>query len=176
VGQCFPEIIEEGGPIGLKAVRLEIAKREGETVVDAGQGWDVFGQPLNQPFGDGAACPVFAQGWGRWHFRGRVGAFGEIDAQAFQAGGRGLGAGVVDADVSGEGGHGGRGFGGAVGKYVVVNLGQPNAEDKPTKRRQSLPNNPTISGESIKAPGLLENLAKGFYPQVVVVDGVAGLQ
>ena len=46
------EVVEEGGPIRLEAMRLEIAQREGEAVIDADQRRRVLGELLHKPFGD----------------------------------------------------------------------------------------------------------------------------
>jgi hypothetical protein len=46
------EVVEEGGPVGLEAMRLEIAQRKREAVVDANQGRHLLSQSLRQPFGD----------------------------------------------------------------------------------------------------------------------------
>jgi hypothetical protein len=40
------EIVEEGGPIGLEAIRLEIAQREGKAVVDTYQRGGILGQSI----------------------------------------------------------------------------------------------------------------------------------
>ena len=99
------EIVEEGGPVGLQSMRLEIAQRKREAVVDADQRGRVLGQPFHQPFGDAASRPVFAERWRRQNLDRRRIALGQIDAQALQARGRRLRARIVDADVSGECGH-----------------------------------------------------------------------
>lgn len=49
------EIIEKGRPIGLEAMRLEIAQRKRKAMIDADQGRRVLGEPLHQPFRDAAA-------------------------------------------------------------------------------------------------------------------------
>jgi len=54
------EIVEEGGPVGLYVMHLEIAERKREAVVYPDQHRWVFGQPLDKPFGDAAPRPVFA--------------------------------------------------------------------------------------------------------------------
>ena len=46
------EIIEEGGPVRLEAVFLEIAQWERKTVVDANQCRSVFRQSFDKPFRD----------------------------------------------------------------------------------------------------------------------------
>ena len=46
------EIVEEGGPIGLEPMDLEIPQRKREAVVDADQRRSILGQPLDQPFGE----------------------------------------------------------------------------------------------------------------------------
>ena len=56
------EIVKKGRPVALQAIRLEIAQREREAVVDAYQRWHVFGQPFDQPFGDALSGPVFPGG------------------------------------------------------------------------------------------------------------------
>ena len=86
-------------------MHLEIAQRERKAVVDADQRRHVLGQPFHQPFGDAAPRPVFARARRRRNFDGRRIAFGQIDAQALQARGRRLRAGIVDADVPEKGGH-----------------------------------------------------------------------
>ena len=58
------EIVEERRPVGLQAMHLEIAQREREAVVDADQRRRVFGEPLDQPFGDALPRPVFARDGG----------------------------------------------------------------------------------------------------------------
>ena len=98
------EVVEERRPIGKQPMPLEITQREGKAVVDADQGGEIFGEPLNQPFGDPASCPVFARAGRRWNFsRQRIGV-GQIDAQALEAGGRGFRTRVVDTDETGESG------------------------------------------------------------------------
>jgi hypothetical protein len=59
------EIIQEGRPVGLQAICLEIAQREREAVVDADQRWQVFCQPFEQPFGDALSGPVLPGRWRR---------------------------------------------------------------------------------------------------------------
>ena len=49
------EIVEEGRPVGLEAMHLEIAQRKREAVVDADQRGHILGEPLDQPFGDALA-------------------------------------------------------------------------------------------------------------------------
>jgi hypothetical protein len=46
------EIVEEGGPIWLELMDLEIAQRKRETMVDADPHWSILSQPLDQPFGE----------------------------------------------------------------------------------------------------------------------------
>jgi len=47
------EIVKEGGPVGQQVMHLEIAQREGESVVDADQRRNILGQAL----GDHSAMP-----------------------------------------------------------------------------------------------------------------------
>ncbi|MFZ0459404.1 MAG: hypothetical protein WAM17_13355, partial [Rhodoplanes sp.] len=96
------EIVEEGGPVGLQAMPLEVAQRKRKAVVDADQCGLVFGQLVYQPFGDTTSRPVFLQGW-RWqNLDRRCIPLGQIDAQAFETRSRRLRARIIDADVSGE--------------------------------------------------------------------------
>ena len=83
-------------------MRLEIAQRKREAVVDADQRGRILGQPLHQPFGDAASGPVFARARRRRNLDRRRIALGQIDAQALQAGGRRFRARIVDADVCGR--------------------------------------------------------------------------
>lgn len=55
------KIVEEGGPVGDEAVRLEIAQRKREAVIDADQCRPILGKPLHEPFGDAATRPIFAR-------------------------------------------------------------------------------------------------------------------
>ena len=74
------EIVEEGGPVGFEAMRLEIAQRERKAVIDADQRWRVLSEPLDQPFGDAAPRSIFARRR-RWRdLDGRRITFGNIDA------------------------------------------------------------------------------------------------
>ena len=59
------EIVEEGRPVGLQAMHLEVAQRKRKAVVDADQRGRVLGQLVYQPFGDTASRPVFLRGWRR---------------------------------------------------------------------------------------------------------------
>ncbi|WP_248308487.1 hypothetical protein [Bosea sp. 124] len=61
------EIVEEARPVEQKPMRIEIAQREGKTVVDADQYGRILGHLLHQPFGDALAGPVFARAWRRRH-------------------------------------------------------------------------------------------------------------
>ena len=57
-------------------------------MVDADQRGRTLGEPFHQAFGDAPARPVFARARGRWDFHRKRMAFGKIDAQALEAGGR----------------------------------------------------------------------------------------
>ena len=59
------EIVEEGRPVGLQAMLLEVTQRKRKAVVDADQRGLVFGQLVYQPFGDIASRLVFLRGWRR---------------------------------------------------------------------------------------------------------------
>jgi hypothetical protein len=55
------EIVEEGRPVGLEGMRLEIAQRKRQAVINADQRRRVRGKPLHQPLGNTAPRPVFAR-------------------------------------------------------------------------------------------------------------------
>jgi hypothetical protein len=99
------EIIEEGWPVRLEAMNLEIAQREREAVIDADQRRHVLGQSLYQPFCNPAPGPIFPGRRWRWYSDWQRVAFGLIDAQTLQARTRRPSLRVVDFDVSGKGGH-----------------------------------------------------------------------
>src|SRR5262249_43927568 len=98
------EVVEEGRPVWLQTVHLEIAQRKREAVVDADERWWTVGQLLHQPFGYGSPGPISPCG-GVGLLRPR-GVLGQIDAQPRQHCGRRLGARIVDTDISLENGHG----------------------------------------------------------------------
>ena len=91
VGRPMPlKIVEEGGPVGLKVMRFEIAKRERKPVVDPDERGGILGEAFNQPVGDALSRPVFSRGWWRQALDRRCLAFSRVDAQALQACGWGL--------------------------------------------------------------------------------------
>lgn len=79
------EVIEKGRPVGRQAVGLEIPQWKGEPVVDTDQCRPVFGEPLDQPFGDSAPRPVFARARRWWNLDGWRCLVREVDAQSLQA-------------------------------------------------------------------------------------------
>ena len=84
----LPEIVEEGGPIVLQRMSLEIAQGKREAVIDADERRSALGEPPDQPFGNPASCPIFAARWRRINLDRDTMAFCHVDAQARQAGGR----------------------------------------------------------------------------------------
>ena len=84
------EIVEEGGPIVLQSMHLEVAQRKRKAVVDADQRGQVLGQLVDQPFGNPTPRPVFLQRWRRQNLDRWCIALGQIDAQALQTRGRRL--------------------------------------------------------------------------------------
>ena len=106
---CWPvvlEVVEEGRPVVGQTVGFEVAEGEGEGVVDADEGRGAMEEFGGEPFGEAASGPVFAWAWGWLDFEwGRRGSCGE-EPQSGETASRGLSAGVVDAEVAGELGHG----------------------------------------------------------------------
>jgi hypothetical protein len=74
-------------------------------VIDADNRRDVFGEPSGQPVRDAASRPVFARTWRRRHLVRRGFTDGAVDTQALETRFRRLGARIVNADVTGKGGH-----------------------------------------------------------------------
>ena len=113
---CWPvvvEVVEERWPVVGQTVGFEVAEGEGEGVVDADEGRGAMEEFGGEPFGEAASGPVFARAWGWRDFEwGRRGSCGE-EPQSGETASRGLSAGVVDAEVACELGHGvgGTGFG-----------------------------------------------------------------
>jgi hypothetical protein len=53
------EIVKKGRPVGLQAMRLEIAQRKRKAVVNANQRGRAFNEPLDQLFGNATPRPIF---------------------------------------------------------------------------------------------------------------------
>lgn len=101
IGRPVPvEVLEKGRPVERKSIPLEILKGERESMVDADQRSDRFGEPFDQPFGESSSRPILP--WTRrWrHLDRRFFTAGEIDAQAFQARRGSFSPGVIDADIA----------------------------------------------------------------------------
>jgi hypothetical protein len=61
------EIVQKARPVEWQLVLLKIPHRKREPVINADNRRNVFGQSINEPFGDSPACPVFARTWWWFH-------------------------------------------------------------------------------------------------------------
>jgi hypothetical protein len=82
---------------------LKVAKREGESVIDADDRGRVGAETCHKPFSDLAARPIPAGAFWGSDLAGSCEPVTRIYAQTFQAGCRHLSARVVNADVTVEG-------------------------------------------------------------------------
>jgi len=96
------KVVQEALPVMLKGVRLEVSQRKLDCVVDANKRGGVGPKFRNKPFCQAAARPVLSWAWWRTYLFWCVADSCDINPQPWQAAGRCLCAGVVNADVPSE--------------------------------------------------------------------------